>query len=130
MQVSSINGNTNYFQNMDSNLTKIVPNNYSSESFSSFLQTNDLQKTSDQSKYIPEAMQKLQGVMFQYFIKSILPEETIKSLGGGFYGDFWKEILAENISNVIVKQQRITFNLSNTSKQNVDLVHSDLKYLK
>ncbi|WP_259345061.1 hypothetical protein [Candidatus Liberibacter sp.] len=100
-----------YSQSMDKNSEKISGGKSSPESFSSFLQGASVYKNSDESKDIPEAFKKLQVVMFQYFVKSLLPEETVKSLGGGFYGDFWKEILAENMSNMIVKQNKTAINL-------------------
>ncbi|MCU7488705.1 hypothetical protein Q7M04_03420 [Candidatus Liberibacter asiaticus] len=112
MQVLPIS-NISHSQSMGGNLAKISQDD---SSFQSFLQLKDVQEACDKSKSVPEMTQKLQGIMFQYFIKSILPEETVKSLGGGFNGDFWQEILAENISDVIVKQQRITLDLPEISK--------------
>lgn len=121
MEIPFVNINIDRLQNSDNSLDKIARDTSSYGSFQSVLNNNQIHAESKELSPVPEAMQKLQGVMFQYFIKSILPEETVKSLGGGFYGDFWKEMLAENISNAIVKQHKIYFNLhADTIKQNTD----------
>ncbi|AKK20386.1 hypothetical protein HUT03_03835 [Candidatus Liberibacter africanus] len=112
MHVSPYNSNTPYLQSMESNFSKVTQD----DSFKSFTCVKNLKESSNKSKDVIEATQKLQGVLVQYFIKSILPEETTKSLGGGFNGDFWRDVFAENISNFIVKQQKMIFNLPEKSK--------------
>ncbi|MBL0848496.1 MAG: hypothetical protein EU981_00085 [Candidatus Liberibacter ctenarytainae] len=101
MEVSSVS----VLQNINNDFMKNSRNQLSSDSFISVLQENSSQQDLDKAAFDLDSVQKLQGIMFQYLIKSILPEETVKSLGGGFGGDFWKEILAENISSAVVKQQ-------------------------
>ncbi|MEG8099255.1 hypothetical protein [Candidatus Liberibacter brunswickensis] len=114
MKVSSFSDGIPQLQSMENSNSVKIPQG--DTSFKSLFQVKDLQEKSDKSKCPQETMQKLQGFLFQHFIKSILPEETSKSLGGGFNGDFWQDILAENISYFIVKQQKINLNLSEKSK--------------
>ncbi|MBY7649315.1 MAG: hypothetical protein C4617_02175 [Candidatus Liberibacter europaeus] len=111
MEVSSVKSNIDSLQDMDKGFSSISRDGSYFDSFQSFFEDNSIHETSSKSIPIPDVTQKLQGIMFQYFTKSILPDETVKSLGGGFYGDFWKEILAYNISNAIVKQHKIDINL-------------------
>ncbi|AHA27766.1 hypothetical protein [Candidatus Liberibacter americanus] len=111
MEIPFVNINIDRLKNIDNDFSHISRDKLSYGSFQSVLNDNHTNESSKDLTPVAGAMQKLQGIMFQYFIKSILPEETVKSLGGGFDGDFWKEILAGNISDTIIKQHKIHFNL-------------------